>query len=195
VRALWSNLWKDIWLGLAIAVGLMSGIASILREWIAVFHPNAVDSGRLFNACLWSCFVVSCCVVIARQRIALAALQDTAAKSHQEQHEIKRLHSVFGAFMKEGESLAQELRQGMTIYGPWLEKRNDWVKRIAKNLEDINLPTEASALRHSGEKDLNVSPGTVISNKLLFDLYMAQLSGYRTELKEIMKRRIPASYD
>lgn len=38
----------------------MSGITSIVREWIATFYPGSVQPRPLFSACLLTCFVVSC---------------------------------------------------------------------------------------------------------------------------------------
>jgi hypothetical protein len=187
----WRELWKDVWLGVAVAVDLMSGIASIFREWLSVFHPAAVSSSRLFDACLWTCFVISCGIVITRQRIAIVALEDEARRLRGGRADAERLHKLFGEFMNEGEALALELRRGMEIYGPWTIKRNDWVMRVSKALTDMTLPTEAAASRHAGEKDFIPAPGTVFDRKHQFQLYMDQLTGSRTELQRIVERRLP----
>jgi hypothetical protein len=60
---------RDIWLMIGIAVGLMSGITSIVREWISIFYPHAVNSGRLFNACLITCFFAAVLFVFHRQAV------------------------------------------------------------------------------------------------------------------------------
>ena len=187
----WEELWKDVWLGVAVTVGLMSGIASIFREWLSVFHPAAVSSSRLFYASLWTCFVISCGIVIARQRIAIVALEDDTRRLRDGRVDTERLHNLFGGFMDEGAALALELRRGMEIYGPWLAKRNDWIMRVSKTLTDMNLPTEAAAFRHAGEKDFIPPPGTVFDRKHQFQLYMEQLTGCRTELQKIVQRRVP----
>jgi hypothetical protein len=60
----WAGLQKDVWLMIGIAVGLMSGFASIFREWLSIFHPQAADTGRVFNACLITCFFLAAIFVL-----------------------------------------------------------------------------------------------------------------------------------
>jgi hypothetical protein len=123
-----------------------------------------------------------------RVSLAESKAEDKAAT----QQEKKRLHDLFGGFMKEGESLADELRRGMQSYGPWLQKRREWVERVSQALTDMGLPTEAAGFRQAGEKDRPIfPPGTVESPRLYYDLYSSQLTGYRTKLQEIVSRRLP----
>jgi hypothetical protein len=125
MRDWWAGLWKDTWLGVAVLVGLMSGIASILREWLAIFHPSIASAGPVFRASLWTCFVISCGVVVARQRSAIVQHERREHKSSETEMESRRLHDLFGGFMREGEALADELRRGVQHYGIWLKKRSD----------------------------------------------------------------------
>lgn len=189
----WRNgLRKDAWLWAVIAVGLMSGVTSSFREWISLFYPHAVNSGKLFDACLHTCLFLAAIVVVVRQRLTIASLESKADQSAVDKAEAKRLHDLFGEFMSEGESLACELRQGIGNYGLWLAKRNDWIARVSQTLVKMNLPTEAATFRHAGEKDFIPPPGTVFDKKHQFEFYMSQLAGSRTELQEIVKRRLPS---
>jgi hypothetical protein len=126
-------------------------------------------------------------------RAKLNASEAERAQLRGEHLEARRLHGAFGEFMSEGEELAAEFRRGMQEYGPWLQKRRDWVLRVSKALDEINLKTEASAFRHAGEKDREpVAPGTTPHPGWQFKFYMEQLNGYRKELEAIVKRSLPA---
>lgn len=129
-----------------------------------------------------------------RAQIAEASVQTLANQADQSEaikKENKRLHDLFGELMDEGEALANELRRGMRDFGGWLQKRRGWAERVSTTLVEMNLPTEAAAFRHSGEKDARPTPGTVIDDKYLYQLYSEQLNGYRTRLQEIVTRRLP----
>jgi hypothetical protein len=118
--------------------------------------------------------------------------ETTLSESHDKSQENNRLHSLFGDFLDEGESLADELRRGMQVYGPWLDKRSKWVEKVSQTLTDMKLPTDAAAFRQAGEKDLPIfPPGTVSTPRLYYDHYSSQLTGYRTKLQEIVTRRLP----
>jgi hypothetical protein len=111
-----------------------------------------------------------------RAQIAEASVQTLENQANQSvavQRENKRLHDLFGAFMNEGEALADELRRGVRDFAPCLEKRRNWVERVSQSLVDMNLPTEAAAFRHSGEVEARPAPGTVIDDKYLYQLIVS----------------------
>ena len=56
-------------------IALMSGLASIVREWIATFSPGAVKAPSLFDACLVTCFVASCTYAWCLERQNVNRLQ------------------------------------------------------------------------------------------------------------------------
>lgn len=180
---------KDFWLALAMAVGLMSGITSIFREWLSVFHPNATDAGRVFNACLWTCFVISCVFVVARQRSAIMGLEREADRSEAIKNENKRRHEVIADVMREGEALAEELRRGVREYGLWLNRRRLWVDRGSQALAEMGLPTEAAAFRQALEATPDMKG--MVSPGYMQTFYEQQLSNCRTKLADIVARRLP----
>jgi hypothetical protein len=53
--------------------------------------------------------------------------------------------------MTEGEALAIKLRQGLPhhegspVFGPWLQKRQEWIQRTSESLRHMGLPDEAAA--------------------------------------------------
>lgn len=153
----WAGLRNDIWLVLVIAVGLMSGIASLVREWLSIFFPHAVNSGRLFNAWLSTCFFLAGLFVFYRQRSTIASLQGKLNEKRAAKEKVQQLRAEFGNYMAEGERLTGEWRAGMREYGAWLQRRQGWVQRVSDFLTNMGLPDEAAAFRHSGEGDPDVN--------------------------------------
>src|ERR1035438_2076298 len=191
----WAGLRKDVWLWLLVAVGLMSGIAATLREWMTIFYPRAADAARLFGACAITCFLVAAVLVFARQRSTIASLEDAQKRDRDNKAEAQRLHGVFGDLMTEGEALAIELRRGLPhhegqpVFGPWLQKRQDWVQHTSESLRDIGLPDEAAAFRHAveGDPDINQLQGPNQS-VYLYRFYGGQLDRSREKLADIVAR-------
>jgi hypothetical protein len=175
----------------------MSGITSIFREWLSVFHPTAADAGRVFNACVITCFFLAAVLVFARQRSTIASHEDAQNRDRENRAEARRLHGVFGDFMTEGEALAIELRRGLPyhegspVFGPWLEKRQEWVRRASESLRDIGLPDEAAAFRHAveGDPDINqlVGPNQSV---YWYRFHSGQLDKCREKLADIVARRL-----
>jgi hypothetical protein len=159
----WAGFRKDIWRWLLVAVGLMSGIAATFREWLSVFYPRAADAGKLFDACLITCFLLATVSCFRPATLYHCCLEDAQNLDRKNKAEARRLHSVFGDFMAGGEALAIELRRGLPyhegspVYGPWLQKRQEWVQRASESLSNIGLPDEAAAFRHAVEGDPDVN--------------------------------------
>jgi hypothetical protein len=186
-------------LWILVAAGLMSGIAATLREWVSIFYPRAGGAGRLFWACALTCFLVAAVIVFARQRSTIASLEDAQERDRNNKAEAQRLHGVFGDFMIEGEALAGELRrglphhQGSPMYGPWLQKRQDWIQRASASLRDIGLPDEAAAFRHAveGDPDIHQLVGSNQSRSIYwYRFYAGQLDKCREKLADIVARRL-----
>jgi hypothetical protein len=191
MTTLWSGLRKDAWSLVLLAIGLMSGIAAIFREWLSVFVPRIADSGRLFNACLITCFFLATLLVIFRQRMTIVGLENAANQSESKKANSVQQHALFGTLMTEGEGLAKELKRTHgDAFGPWLIKRRNWIDQVALALTDMHFPTEASAFRQAGEKDPDTKPGVIVNDHYWYDFYNGQLTGYRTKLQEIVTRRL-----
>jgi hypothetical protein len=190
----WAGFPKDILLWLLVTVGLMSGITSTFREWVSVFHPGAADAGRLFYACVITCFFIAAVSVFARQRSTIASLENAQKRDRENKAKARRLHGVFGDFMTEGEALATELRRGLphpAEFGPWLQNRREWIQRASESLIAIGLPDEAAAFRHAveGDPDINqlVGPNQSI---YWYRFYGGQLDKCREKLADIVARRL-----
>jgi hypothetical protein len=98
----------------------MSGIASIIREWLTVFHPSATNAGRIFDASLWTCFVISCGVVIVRQRSAMVSFERKESQAERDREQAKQLHRTFGVLMNEGRELSDKMiRLPESEFGTW----------------------------------------------------------------------------
>jgi hypothetical protein len=67
---------KDAWSVIALCVGLMSGIASIVREWLGIFMPTVAPPSRLFEACGVTCFIVSVWVLVYRKDVRIRELEN-----------------------------------------------------------------------------------------------------------------------
>jgi hypothetical protein len=121
------------------------------------------------------------------QTLEMEADQSEAIKK-----ENKRLHNLFAEFMEEAESLARELKENPgDNYGAWLQERRNWMEKVGQTLIDMNLPTEAAAFRHAGEKDATIpAPGTVLNRRYWYDFYSGQLDACRTKLQSIVERRL-----
>lgn len=107
--------------------------------------------------------------------------------------ELARLHEEFGIYMTEGENIARELRKGIRQdqYGPWLQKRGQWVARVSEAITALGLPDEAAAFRHAGERDADATQIFGPNQALYFiKLYMGQLDGWREKLADIVARRL-----
>ncbi len=193
----WAGFRKDLWLWLFVAVGLMSGITAIFREWLSVFHPTAADAGRVFNASVITCFFLAAVLVFFRQRSTIASLGDSEKRDRENKADARRLHDVFGDFMTEGEALAGELRQGLPyhegapVFGPWLQRRQEWVRRASDSLRDMGLPDDAAAFRHAveGDPDINqlVGPNQSV---YWYRFYGGQLDKCREKLADVVARRV-----
>ena len=175
----------------------MSGTAATFREWLSIFHPRAADAGKLFDACAITCFLLAAIVVFARQRSTIVSLEDGQKRDRENRAAARRLHGVFGDFMTEGEALAIELRrglphhQGSPVFGPWLQKRQEWTQRVGESLRGMGLPDEAAALRHAleGDPDINqlVGPNQSV---YWYRFYSGQLDKCREKLADIVARRL-----
>jgi len=183
----WAGLRSAIWLVIGIGVGLMSGIASLVREWLSIFHPQAVNSGRLFNASLITCFFAAVLFVFYRQRATIASLQE----AQDQRQRVQQLRVDFGYLMTEGERLAVEWRAGIREYGPWLQKCRDWVQRVSDFLTNMGLPDEAAAFRHAGEGDPDINQLQGPNQAVYWHrFYGGQLDRRRAKLAEIAARRL-----
>jgi len=108
-----------------------------------------------------------------------------------EKEKARQLHVAFGEFMAEGEGLAREWRAGMREYGPWLQKRREWVERVSDYLTNLGLPDEAAAFRHAGESDPD--PAQLVGpNQAVYwhRFYGGHLDKWREKLADIIARRL-----
>jgi len=69
------------------------------------------------------------------------ATEKTTSDAEAIAEEKRRLQDLFGGFLNEGESLANQLRRGMADYGTWLDERQRWATRVSQSLIDMHLPT------------------------------------------------------
>jgi len=185
----WAGLQRDIWLTIGIAVGLMSGIASIIREWISIFYPQAINTGRLFNACLITCFFAAVLLVFQRQCSTIVSLQQELESNRKAKERVLQLRVDFGDYLADGERLTAEWRAGMRDYGVWLQRRGEWVQRVSDLLMNIGLPDEAAAFRHAGEGDPDIDQLQGPNQAVYWHrFYGGQLDRYRAKLAEIASR-------
>jgi hypothetical protein len=186
-----SGPWKDVWLGVGVLVGLMSGIASIIREWLTVFHPSATNAGRIFEASPWTCFV-SCgvVIVIVRQRSAMVSFERKESEVERYREEAKQVHRTFGVLMNEGRELSDKMvRLPESEFGTWFLEREDWKIRVCQALIDIDLPTEPAAFGHAAEK---APPRTGVEDSRVWrTFYLGEMTCYRDQIQQFMERRLP----
>jgi len=169
---------------------LMSGAASVPLAACAIYFQNAPLKG-LF-ACLAAFGVIGACYQVWRDSVS-ALLATIAARDA----EAQRLHGVFGDFMTQGEALAIELRrglphhEGLPVFGPWLQKRQEWIQRVSESLRDTGLPDEAAAFRHAAEGDPDINQ-LVGPNQSVYwyRFYSGQLDKCREKLADIVARRL-----
>jgi hypothetical protein len=190
MRDWWAGLWKDAWLAGALSVGLMSGIASIFREWLTISHPGTSNTGHVFDTTLRLCFAIACGVVIVRQRSTIVLLERRERQASDTKTESLRLHEQFGNLMNEGEALADELRRGVQHIGRWLKKRSDWISQVSKALTDAGWPTDAAAFRQAVEMAPEIKGVGVVDHRYSQQFYGQQLDNCRTKLAEIVARKL-----
>jgi len=168
----------------------MSGGASVPLAALAIYFHNAPL--KILFACLTAFGVVGACYQVWRESVS-ALLATIAARNA----EAQRLHAVFGDFMTQGEALAIELRrglphhEGLPVFGPWLQRRQDWIQRTSELIRDMGLPDEAAAFRHAveGDPDINqlVGPNQSV---YWYRFYTGQLDKGREKLADIVSRRL-----
>ncbi len=184
----WSGLRTDLWLTVAIAVGLMSGIASLVREWFSLFHPQAVKSGHLFDACVVTSFFVAVIIVFARQRSTITSLEAMVDANK----EIQKRRVELGKYLTEGEQLVDEWRRGLREYGQWLQKGRDWVQRVSDFFVNIGFPDDAAAFRHGWESDPDINELRGPDQDVYWHkFYGSKIDRCRIKLAEIAARRLP----
>jgi hypothetical protein len=69
-----------MWFVVVVAVALMSGIASIFREWLALYFPQSVAASGAFQASVTTCFALSGFIVLFRMHRQISELQEARQK-------------------------------------------------------------------------------------------------------------------
>ena len=107
--------WKDAWFLTAFWVCLMSGIASIVREALALFVPTLAAPSRVFEACAVTCFVISGWVALFRQS---AHIRELESRTPLEQHYVQMVED---AITRHGDRVVTLLRHlklmGEIVFG------------------------------------------------------------------------------
>ena len=105
-------------------------------------------------------FLFAAILVFARQRSTIASLEGAQKRDKDNKAEARRLHGVFGDFDDGRRNSCNRTETGASVsrrvpvFGPWLQKRREWVQRASESLRGIGLPDEAAAFRHSAEGSL-----------------------------------------
>jgi hypothetical protein len=170
----------------------MSGGASVPLAALAIYFHNAPL--KILFGCLTAFGVVGACYKVWRDSegalLAIIATRNAEAQ---------RLHAVLGDLMTQGEAFASELRrglphhEGLPVFGPWLQRRQEWIQRTSESLSDIGLPDEAAAFRHAveGDADINQLRGSRQSQSIYWHrFYGSQLDKCREKLADIVARRL-----
>ena len=106
-----SGLRKNVWLWIAITIGLMSGITSIVREGIAMFRPSAVPPGRLFFTCLWISFLTAAIYVLVAQQHRIADLENQLHTLNSSKDDLESVRLEVAGLMQVGNALTIDLLQ------------------------------------------------------------------------------------
>lgn len=185
--------WKFAWTVVVLAVALLSGVISVIRELIAiVFGKPAAPS--VYWSWLWVAFVLSAAILYAREYTGRLELEKKLRSRNEEQERQKQLRSNFADLMQEGKSLEEAIittPNPNTVNNELIHRWKDWNKRVFSALNDADWKTEAVAFSHSSENPSSNELGSYVHIPETKRLYVVQLRMERRKLEAIVERKLP----
>jgi hypothetical protein len=181
-----------VWLLMVIGIGLMSGIFSVVREWLSIKYPAApTRSGQIFQASLWTCFVIAALFVVIRQRLAIVGLEDRLEQASSEQAEKKQQHDLFGSIMQQGVNVSTALAECQTDsqFSSWDAGFAEWLVLAKMAIKDLGYYSDSVEFVRAGENAEPVAGPMDWRNQQ--EERCRVLAEHQKKLEEIVHRRLP----